>query len=134
AAVNSTSLSSQLPKEAARKARFTPGPSLWVFLPLVAFYCVLGFVVLVPAVFYSGDIGVKFVQARALAAHHFTSLDIPYPGEFLDRSREFFPLRDPFVMTIGGATQAIFSPTFAVLQACVVTVAGFRGLALLSLL
>ena len=28
---------------------------------------------------------------QALADHRFTSLDIPYPGEFLDPAREFFP-------------------------------------------
>ena len=32
-----------------------------------------------PGVGGPGDIGVKYVQAQALADHHFTSLDIPYP-------------------------------------------------------
>ena len=75
----------------------------------------------------------KYVQARALADHRFTSLDIPYPGAFLDPAREFFPLRPPFVMTTGGTTQAIFPPASAVLQAVAVAVGGFRGLIVLSL-
>ena len=37
-------------------------------------------------------------QARALVDHRFTSLDIPYPGAFLDPAREFFPMRPPFIM------------------------------------
>ncbi len=96
-------------------------------------YAVLGLGVLSPDAVYSGDIGVKFVQARALAASHFTSLDIPYPGEFLDPAREFFPIRPPFVMTTGGATQAIFSPMSAVIQAIAVGLAGMPGMILVSL-
>lgn len=99
---------------------------------IVAFYGVLGLVMLAPESVYSGDIGVKFVQARALADHRFMSLDIPYPGEFLDPAREFIPLRPPFVLITGGTTQAIFPPASAVLQAVAVAVAGFRGLIVLS--
>ena len=73
------------------------------------------------------------MQARALAASRFTSLDIPYPGQFLDAAREFFPIRPPFVMVTGGATQAIFSPASAVLQAGAVSFAGMRGMILISL-
>ena len=62
-----------------------------VLAGLALFYAVLGLWVLNPQVFYSGDIGVKYVQAMALADHRFTSLDIPYPAEFLDPGREFFP-------------------------------------------
>ena len=75
----------------------------------------------------------KYVQARALADHRFASLDIPYPGEFLDPAREFFPLRPPFVMMTGGTTQAIFPPAAAVIQAVAVAAGGFRGLIVLSL-
>ena len=88
---------------------------------------------LAPESVYSGDIGVKFVQARALADHRFMSLDIPYPGEFLDPAREFIPLRPPFVLITGGTTQAIFPPASAVLQAVAVAAAGFRGLIVLSI-
>jgi hypothetical protein len=101
---------------------------------VITFYVVLGLVILAPESVYSGDIGVKYVQAQALADHHFASLDIPYPGEFLDPGREFFPLRPPFVMKTGGTTQAIFPPASAVMQAIAVSVGGFRGLIVLSLL
>jgi hypothetical protein len=100
---------------------------------IVSLYVVLGLVILAPESVYSGDIGVKYVQARALADHRFTSLDIPYPGEFLDPAREFFPLRPPFVMVTGGTTQAIFPPASAVIQAVAVAAGGFRGLIALSL-
>ena len=43
------------------------------------FYAVLGLSVLAPEAVYSGDIGVKYVQARALGLHRFASMDIPYP-------------------------------------------------------
>jgi hypothetical protein len=104
-----------------------------VWIALVLFYAVLGLVVLLPEAVYSGDIGVKFVQARALGAHHFTSLAIPYPGAFLDLERAFFPIRPPFVFTHGGETQAIFSPAAAVVQAAAVSVAGIRGLTFVSI-
>jgi hypothetical protein len=101
---------------------------------VIALYAFLGLVALAPESVYSGDIGVKYVQARALVNQRFTSLDIRYPGEFLDPAREFFPLRPPFVMATGGTTQAIFPPTSAVLQAIAVAAGGFRGLIVLSIL
>ena len=104
-----------------------------MFVLLAAGWCVLGLAILVPDAVYSGDIGVKFVQARALAAARFESLDIPYPGAFLDSARTLFPMRPPFVMTTGGETQAIFSPASAALQAVAVAVAGMRGMILVSL-
>ncbi len=99
---------------------------------IVLFYAVLGLVVLAPEAVYSGDIGVKYVQARALVSHRFASLDIPYPGELVDPAREFFPIRPPFVMVSNGATQAIFPPVSAVIQAMAVALAGFRGIVGLS--
>jgi len=101
---------------------------------VITLYAVLGLVILAPEAVYSGDIGVKYVQARALVHQRFTSLDIRYPGEFLDPAREFFPLRPPFVMTTGGTTQAIFPPASAVIQAIAVAAGGFRGLIALSIL
>ena len=92
-----------------------------------AFYIVLGLVILTPDAVYSGDIGVKFVQARALAAHRFVSLDIPYPGAFLDPNRRFFALRAPFVMRAGAETQAIFPPASAVVQAIAVAFGGVEA-------
>ena len=60
---------------------------------ILAGYFVLGLIVLAPEAVYSGDIGVKYVQARALVDQRFTSLNIPYPGEFLDPAREVLPDR-----------------------------------------
>jgi hypothetical protein len=110
-----------------------PAVAVALFLLLGAAWVVLGLAILTPDAVYSGDIGVKFVQARALAAARFTSLDIPYPGAFLDPTRTLFPMRPPFVMTAGGATQAIFPPASAVVQGMAVGVAGMRGMILVSL-
>ena len=101
---------------------------------LVAVYAVLGLYVLDPDAVYSGDIGVKYVQARALVDAGFRNLNIPYPGAFLDPAREFFPLRPPFVMESGGATQEIFPPASAALQAIAVAAAGYPGMVSLSIL
>ena len=100
---------------------------------LAFFYTIFGLWVLAPDAVYSGDIGVKYVQARALAQHRLTSLDIPYPGAFLDPAEEFLPMRPPFIMATAGTTQAIFSPFSAMFQAVAVAVAGMRGLVLLSI-
>lgn len=75
----------------------------------------------------------KYVQARALGLHRFASMDIPYPGTFLDPDGEFLPMRPPFIMFTAGTTQAIFSPLSAVFQAVVVGLAGIRGLIMLSI-
>jgi hypothetical protein len=104
-----------------------------VLAAIAACYTVFGLWILNPDAVYSGDIGVKYVQARALVAHNFASMDIPYPGAFLDPAREFIPMRPPFVMATAGTTQAIFSPLSAVAQGIAVGVAGMRGLVLLSL-
>jgi hypothetical protein len=109
-----------------------PAPFL-VLGCLAFFYTIFGLWVLAPDAVYSGDIGVKYVQARALAEHRLTSLDIPYPGAFLDPGEEFLPMRPPFIMATAGTTQAIFSPFSAMFQAVAVAVAGMRGLVLLSI-
>ena len=105
-----------------------------VFAGLAALYAGLGLFVLNADAFYSGDIGVKFVQARALAASGFRSLNLPYPGEFLDPERTFTPLRPPFVMTAGHETQAIFPPASAIVQAFAVSAAGARGMIAVTIL
>lgn len=101
---------------------------------VIVFYIVLGLFVLVPEAVYSGDIGLKFVQARALASNGFTSLAIPYPGAMVDPGRTVFPIEPPFVFEVGDQTQSIFSPAAAILQAPAVAVAGIRGLTIVSIL
>ena len=108
-------------------------PDIWLLAALILYYSVLGLIVLRPEAVYSGDIGVKYVQAQALVRHGFRSLDIAYPGEFLDPQRLFFPLRPPFVMTVNGAPQAIFPPASTLLEAFGVALAGFRGMILVTL-
>jgi hypothetical protein len=110
------------------------GRAALVWTAIVAFYGIFGLVILAPEAVYSGDIGVKYVQARALADHRFTSLELSYPGEFLDPRRQFFPLRPPFVMTAAGKTQAIYSPSAAIVQAAAARVAGIRGFIMVSIL
>lgn len=100
---------------------------------IIAGYAVLGLVVLAPEALYSGDIGVKYVQARALVKQRFTSLDMPYPGRYIDPQGSFSPLQPPFVMKTGGQTQAIFPPASALLQAAAVGIAGLRGMIALSI-
>ena len=98
------------------------------------YYAVLGLVILVPESVYSGDIGVQYVQAQAILDHRLRSLDIPYPGEFLDPERRFFPIRAPFVMTASGSTQSIFPPVSALLQAVGVSAFGLRGMIAISVI
>jgi hypothetical protein len=104
-----------------------------VLAGLALFYTIFGLWVLAPDAVYSGDIGIKYVQARALADQKLSSMDIPYPGAFLDPAEEFLPMRPPFIMTTGGTTQAIFSPFSAMFQAMAVALAGMRGLILMSI-
>lgn len=110
------------------------GAALLLSAAIGAYYAILGLVILVPEGVYSGDIGVQFVQARALLDNGFRSLDIGYPGAFLDPTRALFPLRPPFVMHTDGTTQSIFPPATAVLQAIGVGALGLRGMILISVL
>ena len=105
---------------------------LWSAVGL--YYAALGLLILTPDAVYSGDIGVQYVQARALLDHRFRSLDITYPGEALDPDRKFFPIRPPFVFTAEGATQSIFPPASAVLHAIGVSALGLRGMILITVL
>jgi hypothetical protein len=98
------------------------------------YYAVLGLVVFSPEAVYSGDIGVQYVQARSILDNRFRSLEITYPGAFLDPDRKFFPIRPPFVFTSGGVTQSIFAPTSALLQATGVSAFGLRGMILISVI
>ncbi len=109
-------------------------PDTLLLAAIVLYYTVIGLLVLRPEAVYSGDIGVKYVQAQALVEQHFRSLDIGYPGGFLDPARRFFPLRPPFVMTVGGAPQAIFPPASTVIEAFGVALAGFRGMIVVTLI
>lgn len=99
-----------------------------------AYYAWLGLAVLVPESVYSGDIGVQYVQAQALLDHRFRSLEISYPGEFLDPERRFFPIRPPFVFRAGGTTQSIFPTASALLQAVGVSAFGLHGMVVLSVI
>ncbi|HZB26488.1 MAG TPA: hypothetical protein VE379_10170 [Vicinamibacterales bacterium] len=101
---------------------------------IALYYAILGLAVLAPESVYSGDIGVQFVQARALLDQRFRSLNIDYPGEFLDPHRRLFPIRPPFVFQAGDTTQSIFPTATAVLQAPAVGALGLRGMILLSVL
>jgi hypothetical protein len=99
-----------------------------------AYYAWLGLVVLMPESVYSGDIGVQYVQAEALLTHRFRSLDITYPGEFLDPERKFFPIRPPFVFRAGDTTQSIFPTASALLQAVGVAAFSLHGMVILSVI
>jgi hypothetical protein len=108
-------------------------PDAALLAAIVLGYAILGLAVLAPEGVYSGDIGVKYVQARALAQSGFTSLDLPYPGGVLDPERALFPLRPPFIITLEASTQAIFSPVGATLQAVAAPLFGIRGMVLMAI-
>jgi hypothetical protein len=101
---------------------------------VLAAYAVLAFAVLSTDVVSSGDIGVKFVQARALLDSGFRSLAMPNRASVLDPNEQFSPFRAPFVFATSGGRQAIFPPAAAVLQAPFVGVAGVAGMRLLAII
>ena len=94
----------------------------------------LAFVALAPDAVYSGDFGVKFVQARELWNNRFASLAIAPRNSFLDPDGRFSPLKAPFVFATGRGIQAIFPPAAAILQGLFVPLDGLLGMRLLSLL
>ena len=94
----------------------------------------LAFVALAPDAVYSGDFGVKFVQARELWDNRFASLAIAPRNTFLDPDGRFSPLKAPFVFATRSGVQAIFPPAASILQALFVPINGLLGMRLLSLL
>ena len=113
-------------------------PIRWTALAAIAgvslFVAWLAFVALAPDAVYSGDFGVKFVQARELWNHRFASLAIGPRNTLLDPDGRFSPLKAPFVFATRSGVQAIFPPAASVLQAVFVPLGGLLGLRLLSLL
>ena len=109
-------------------------PGLLVMCGVVLAYAWMAFVVLDGDVVYSGDYGIKFVQAQSLADSGFRSLSIPYRAAFLDPEGRFSPFRPPFVFMTPTGPQAIFPPAAAVLQAMFVSFGGLYGMRLLSLI
>ncbi len=94
----------------------------------------LAFVALAPDAVYSGDFGVKFVQARELWTNRFASLAIAPRNTFLDPDGRFSPLKAPFVFATSRGIQAIFPPAASILQGLFVPLNGLLGMRLLSLL
>lgn len=94
----------------------------------------LAFIALAPDAVYSGDFGVKFVQAHELWNNRFASLAIAPRNTFLDPDGRFSPLKAPFVFAARTGTQAIFPPAASILQALFVPLNGLLGMRLLSLL
>ena len=94
----------------------------------------LAFVALAPDAVYSGDFGVKFVQAHELWNNRFASLAIAPRNTFLDPDGRFSPLKAPFVFATRTGIQAIFPPAASVLQALFVPLNGLLGMRLLSVL
>ena len=101
---------------------------------MLAAYAVLAFAVLSTDVVSSGDIGVKFVQARALLDSGFRSLAMPNRAAVLDPNEQFSPFRAPFVFATPDGRQAIFPPAAAVLQAPFIGIAGIAGMRLLAII
>jgi hypothetical protein len=101
---------------------------------VLAVYAALAFHFLPDTVVYSGDMGIKFVQARALLDNRFTSLVMPYRGAFLDPDSAFTPFRAPFILKTPAGVQAIFPPAGAILEALFVWAGGLYGMRLLSIL
>jgi hypothetical protein len=110
------------------------GPRLIACVFVAAVWAVIGFVVLSPNAFYTGDFGVKFVQARSLIHNRFRSMALMYPGGMLDPAGRFFPLRPPLVLPTPSGIQGIYPPTVALYQAVGVLVGGLGGVVFLSLI
>lgn len=100
---------------------------------VTAAYVLLAFVWLSPDAVFTIDAALKFIQARTLTAHHFTTMAIEYRGERLDPHRLFLPFEAPFVFPSRGRIQAIF-PTAPALLFALVSPWGFWGMTWVSVI
>jgi hypothetical protein len=100
---------------------------------VTACYALLAFVWLSPDAVYTIDAALKFMQARTLTEHHFTTMAIEYQGERLDPHRMFLPFESPFVFPSRGQIQVIF-PTAPALLLAPFSYAGFWGMTWVSVL
>ncbi len=97
-------------------------------------WAVIAFVVLSPQAPYSGDLGVKFVQARSLVDSGLRSMTLVYPGSLIDPQSKYFPLRPPFVLSGADGFQGIFPTAVALLNAPFASIGGLAAMVALALL
>jgi hypothetical protein len=84
-----------------------------------------------PAAAFSGDEGVKLVQALAIERGQ---IALTYSAQDLDPGRDAFPLQPPFALVHGGAHYGIYAITFTAPAAAAHAVFGFWGLHVVPLL
>ncbi len=103
-------------------------------LVVLVAWTVIAFVVLSPNAPYSGDLGIKFVQAKSLVRSGLHSMALLYPGAMIDATWRYFPVRPPFIFSAGDGIQGIFPTTVALMNAPFASLGGLAGMIVLALL
>ncbi len=85
-----------------------------------------------PAGLFSGDEGIKLVQAQALVNSGWRDFAVPYLGSDADPSGAHIPLRPPFVSEKDGSWYGIYSVEWVTVSAVFWKLGGLRGVFLLS--
>lgn len=86
-----------------------------------------------PRGLFSGDEGIKLVQALGVLDHGLSDPELPYPGRVFDPGGRNYPFAAPFVVENGGRHYGIYPITFVAPSAVGWAAFGFWGLHLLSL-
>lgn len=86
-----------------------------------------------PRGLFSGDEGIKLVQALGVLDHGFSDPYLPYPGRAFDPAERNYPFSAPFVVEHGGHHHGIYPITFVAPSAAGWAAFGFWGLHLVPL-
>ncbi len=86
-----------------------------------------------PRGLFSGDEGIKLVQALGVLDHGLSDPELPYPGRAFDPDGRNYPFSAPFVVDNGGRHYGIYPITFVAPSAVGWAAFGFWGLHLVPL-
>src|SRR5215813_5394692 len=86
-----------------------------------------------PRGLFSGDEGIKLVQALGVLDHGLSDPDLPYPGRAFDPAERNYPFSAPFVVEHDGHHHGIYPITFVAPSAAGWAAFGFWGLHLVPL-
>jgi hypothetical protein len=115
-------------------ARPHSAPARWLWIATAVAGAALAVVTFTaPRGLFSGDEGIKLVQALGVLDHGLSDPDLPYPGRTFDPAGQSYPFSAPFVIEHDGHHYGIYPITFVAPSAAGWLAFGFWGLHLVPL-
>ena len=120
--------------DALPPAMARPHSALWLWIATAIAGVALALATFTaPRGLFSGDEGIKLVQALGVLDHGLADPDLPYPGRSFDPAGRNYPFSAPFVIERAGHNYGIYPITFVAPSAVGWAAFGFWGLHLVPL-